>query len=417
MLVLFRDRSPIYRQCLHNFIKVGRDYGYQVIALAPENTKFSPGEVDYYYFCNDYDNKLTVRAQVKDLCRAHDIQRIMVSFEGDVYTGSLCREDNGIEGLQPEHGIFFRDKNAMNARAQELGILVPEWCLPHTFETLKRFTERVGFPIILKPYDGMACKDTYRVNSPEALLNIWTLIRNERHNYRAEAFVRGRQFHLDSLVQNGRVVFELLSEYTYKLLDGVLEGFRYNELVASISRPVDLCDSHQQMLTYNQQLLSGFGLRCGVAHSEFYLTEDGSVYFGEVGARVGGVYIVPMVEQAGGLHLAREWARMELDSNYYPPPRNCRYVGGVKITSSKRGRITALSRAEELMSIDSVLEAQMWKAPGDLIAEPVNSADVLGYYLCAGTSFDDVYKNLRDVYGHFQLQTEEVGQHRKNYVP
>src|SRR2546423_3700652 len=118
VLVLFRDRSPIYRQCLHNFIKVGRDYGYQVIALAPENTKFSPGEVDYYYFCKDYDNKLTVRAQVKDLCRAHDIQRILVSFEGDVYTGSLCREDNRIEGLQPEHGIFFRDKNAMNARAQ-----------------------------------------------------------------------------------------------------------------------------------------------------------------------------------------------------------------------------------------------------------------------------------------------------------
>lgn len=407
ILILFRDRSPIYRQCLHRFAEVGREYGYQVIALAPQNTEFSPGEVDHYYFCADYDDKRAIRAQVKELCHSHDIQRILVSFEGDVYTASLCREDNGIEGLQPEHGIFFRDKNAMNARAAELGVKIPEWCLPHTFGTLERFTEQVGYPIILKPYDGMACKNTYKVKLPDALMDIWALIRNERHDYRAEAYVKGRQFHLDSLVQNGRVVFELVSEYTYALLDGVLEGFRSNELVASIARPFNLSAAHQQMLEYNRQLLSGFGLRCGVAHSEFYLREDGSIYFGEVGARVGGVYIVPMIEQECGLHLAREWARMELDAAYYPSPPNTRHVGGVKITTPKRGRITALSQAQELMRMDSVLEAQMWKAPGHVLGDPIHSADVLGYYLCAGKSFEDVYHKLQDVYAHFQLQTEE----------
>jgi hypothetical protein len=131
------------------------------------------------------------------------------------------------------------------------------------------------------------------------------------------------------------------------------------------------------------------------------------VYFGEVGARVGGVYIVPMVEQQCGLHLAREWARMEIDADYYPVPSLSRQVGGVKITSPKRGRITALTQAQELMGIDSVLEAQIWKAPGCLLENPVSSADVLGYYLCAGESFEDVYHKLQDVYTHFQLQTEK----------
>jgi biotin carboxylase len=406
ILVLFRDRSPIYRQCLHRFVEVAHEYGCEAIALAPEHTTFSPGEVDHYYFCSNYDDKAALRMQVKEICRAHDIRRILVSFEGDVYTASLCREENGIKGLQPEHAVFFRDKNAMNSRAAELGVRVAESCFPNTFGTLERFAEEVGYPLILKPYDGMACKNTYKVDTPEELKRHWRLIRNERHDYRAEGFIRGRQFHLDSLVQNGRVVYEILSEYTYRLLDGVLEGFRHNDLVASITIPSNLSAALQQMLEYNRQLLGGFGLRAGVAHSEFYLTEDETVYFGEVGARVGGVYIVPMIEQQSGLHLAREWARMEIDADYYPSPLHHRQVGGVKITSPKRGRITSMSRAEEIMGLPPVVDAQMWKSPGEMIGEPNSSADVLGYYICAGESFEDVYGKLQDVYAHFHVDTE-----------
>src|SRR5205814_730222 len=106
-----------------------------------------------------------------------------------------------------------------------------------------------------------------------------------------------------------------------------------------------LSEAHGQMLSYNRQLLEGFGLGCGVAHSEFYLTENGTVYFGEVAARVGGVYIVPLVEHASGLHLAREWARMELDPAYYPAARNILHAGGVKLTSPKRGLIRDMSQA------------------------------------------------------------------------
>lgn len=406
ILVLFRDRSPIYRQCLHRFAEVARDNGFQIVALAPENTEFAPGEVDHYYFCPDYDDKATVRAQVRELCGAHPIRHILVSFEGDVYTASLCREENGIEGLQPEHAIFFRDKNAMNARAAELGVRVAESCSPHTLGTLERFAARVGYPLILKPYDGMACKNTYRADSPEELRRVWTFIRNDRHDYRAEGFIKGRQFHLDSLVQNGRVVYEMLSEYTHHVLKSVLEGSGHGNLVASITRPFNLSAAHQQMLEYNRQLLGGFGLRAGVAHSEFYLTADGTVYFGEVGARVGGVYVVPMIEQQAGLHLAREWARVEIDAEYYPSPRHSRQVGAVKITSPKRGRITSMTSAEELMALDSVVDAQIWKSPGDTLAQPSSAADILGYYICAGESFEEVYRNLQTVYAKFHVETE-----------
>jgi hypothetical protein len=99
---------------------------------------------------------------------------------------------------------------------------------------------------------------------------------------------------------------------------------------------------------------------------------------------------------------------MEIDADYFPSPRNIQYVGGVKITSPRRGRIRVMSRAEDLRKLDSVVDAQIWKEPGSLLEDPAHSADVLGYYICTGKSFEDVFDKLLGVYPHFLLETENV---------
>jgi biotin carboxylase len=408
VLLLFRDRSPVYRDCFHQFVRAARYYDYEAIALAPTGTRFSPGEVDHYYYCENYDDADLLRSQVRDICARHAIRRLFVSFEGDVFPAALCREENHMKGLSAQHCIYFRDKNAMSARARELGVRTPEGCLPHTSGTLEAFVERVGYPIVLKPYNGMSAKNSYKVNSAEEMEQVWHEIRNDRHNYRAENFIKGKQFHLDSLVQNGEVVLEVLSEYTYCLLDSLIDRYRSAEVVASITRCFNLSEPHRQMLEYNRRILKGFGMKVGVAHAEFFLTDEGVVYFGEVGARVGGVYIVPMIEEACGVHLAAEWARMELDPTHYPSPRNSIECGGALILSPARGRIVSMSRAEDLLEHGSVVAAQMWMSPGDVLRDAVHSAEALGFYICSGATYDDVLNNLIQIGKHFQLQTEPL---------
>ena len=408
VLMLFRDRSPVYRDCFHQFVQAARDYGHEAVALAPTGTSFSPGEADHYYYCENYDDADLLRSQVKDICSRHLIRRLFVSFEGDIYPASVCREENHIKGMLPEHCIYFRDKNTMIARARELGIRTPEGCLPHTPGTLESFIGRVGYPIVLKPYDGMSAKNSYKVNSAEEMEQVWAKIRNDRHNYRAENFIRGKQFHLDSLVQNGEVVFEVLSEYTYCLLDSLIERYSETEVVASITRRFNLSDAHKQMLENNRRILKGFGMKAGVAHTEFFLTEEGAVYFGEVAARVGGVYIVPMIEKACGVHLAAEWARMELNPTHYPTVRGDMECGGALIISPARGRIVSMTRAEDLMEYASVVDAQMWMKPGDILRDAVHSAEALGFYLCSGATYDDALNNLIQVGKHFHVETEPL---------
>jgi len=73
----------------------------------------------------------------------------------------------------------------------------------------------------------------------------------------------------------------------------------------------------------NKQLLKSFEYNRGVAHAEFLQSsETGKFYLLEVAARVGGAYISDVLEQASGLNLWREWAKLEIaapDNPYQPP--------------------------------------------------------------------------------------------------
>ena len=78
-------------------------------------------------------------------------------------------------------------------------------------------------------------------------------------------------------------------------------------------------------------MITTFGLVRGVTHTEFIRAhEDGRWYFLETSARVGGAFIVDVVEAATGLNLWREWAHIEIageDYTYHLPTVRNDYAG------------------------------------------------------------------------------------------
>jgi hypothetical protein len=81
----------------------------------------------------------------------------------------------------------------------------------------------------------------------------------------------------------------------------------------------------------NREVITTFGLVRGVTHTEFIRAHaDGRWYFLETSARVGGAFIVDVVEAATGLNLWREWAHIEIageDFSYHRPPVRNDYAG------------------------------------------------------------------------------------------
>jgi hypothetical protein len=138
---------------------------------------------------------------------------------------------------------------------------------------------------------------------------------NERENLRERAsyyllarFIPGEVFHVDSIVNSGRVVFAGVNQYGRPPMQVAHQGGSY--VSHTIARG---SGDEQKLLRTNKNLLKALGLQRGATHAEFIKSEaDGKFYFLEVAARVGGAYIAEVLEAASGINLWREWARIEI---------------------------------------------------------------------------------------------------------
>jgi biotin carboxylase len=138
---------------------------------------------------------------------------------------------------------------------------------------------------------------------------------NERENLRERSsyyllaqFVSGEVFHVDSVVNDGKVVFAGTNQYGRPPMQVAHQGGAY------ISRTLARGSSDEKtLLSINKKLVRALGLERGATHAEFIRSEaDGKFYFLEIAARVGGAYIAEVLEAASGINLWREWARLEV---------------------------------------------------------------------------------------------------------
>ncbi|MFF6997870.1 ATP-grasp domain-containing protein [Streptomyces sp. NPDC008313] len=401
ILVVYRPAAGRYAAQFRAVVAAAADLGVRTVVLLPtgEQAPETDGLARYHA---DLEDTASVRAAVGRIVAEHRVERIFPLFEGDVLPAARCRRDHGIPGLTPDQALNFRDKNVMHRRAEELGVRVARSCRPDTVGTVARFADEVGYPVVVKPYAGWACGNTYRVDGREELDRVWEEMGDDRHEYRVEEFVRGTEFHVDSLFQDGEAVFEQLSQYTYSVLE-----YR-DEPGGTISRKYGLSPGERGILELNAVVLRGFGLRTGVVHAEFFLLDDGSVVFGEAGARAGGGSIVPAIEAGRGINLAGEWCRLELDPDHRPAARPGPEVGTEYLASGEYGRITAITSPDELKALDGVLDADVWKSAGDVLAPPTRSNDVLGWYVCEGSDFEDVRTRFKTVRDAFRVETEQA---------
>jgi hypothetical protein len=94
----------------------------------------------------------------------------------------------------------------------------------------------------------------------------------------------------------------------------------------------------KQLLETHKRVIKELGIVRGVTHTEFIRGEDGTIYFLETAARVGGVHIADLVEATTGINLWREWAKIEISQGELPyrlPAKRADY-GGLIVTLARQ---------------------------------------------------------------------------------
>jgi biotin carboxylase len=240
--------------------------------------------------------------------------RVVALEEFDVMTAALIREHFCLPGMGSSIARTFRDKYRMAEAARTAGLVLPEFVPLISPDEVKGFMERVPSPWIIKPRSDVSAIGIRKVNEAA---EVWRIVdeMNERENLRERAsyyllaqFVSGEVFHVDSIVNNGRVVFAGANRYGRPPLEVAHGGGAY------VSRTVaHRSENEKKLLAINRTLVKALKLDQGAAHAEFIKSDaDGRFYFLEIAARVGGAYIADVLEAATGLNLWREWAKIEV---------------------------------------------------------------------------------------------------------
>ena len=276
------------------------------------------------------------------LARKAKIDRIVALEEFDVVTAALMREHLCLPGLSSSRAKVFRDKLSMAVHSQRAGIDVPDFVPLVNGDEVREFMERVPGPWIIKPRSDVSAIGIRKVTEPD---EVWLAIEemNGRENLRERAsyyllarFIPGEVFHVDSVVNDGKVVFAGANQYGRPPMQVAHQGGAY------ISRSLErACAEEKALLATNKKLVQALGLERGATHAEFIKSDaDGKFYFIEIAARVGGAYIADVLEAASGVNLWREWARLEVADGKAPS----------KIKPSRKeyaGIILSLAKQEE----------------------------------------------------------------------
>jgi hypothetical protein len=285
---------------------------------------------DEVFAVNNFHDRPTLLNVVAYLMRTRKIDRIVALDDFDVEVAAFLREHFRMThtGLGESTARFFRDKLAMRSRARELNIRIPDFTPIFNHDAVRAFLARVPGPWLVKPRSEASAAGIRKIQNADDVWRRIDELGDEQSFHLIEQMVPGDLFHVDSLTANNSVVFTEVNAYWRPLLDVYQGGGIYATRTMARDRP-EVAELRQ----INAAVLAGFGLGWGASHTEFMKARaDGQFYFIETSARVGGANTAEMVENAAGVNLWGEWARLECcrgTNDYRLPPLKQRYGGAI----------------------------------------------------------------------------------------
>ena len=318
------------------FLRECRRQGCRVLLLTEEQLRGSdwPRESidDFFYVRRDMPEE-DIRKGAAYLARTERLDRIVALDDFDVETAAMLREYLWIPGMGETTGRAFRDKLAMRSRARAAAIPCPDFVHVLNDAAIDDWTSRIPPPWVVKPRFQAAAIGIKKVADKGELWDVIGALGDARADYVLERFVPGDVYHVDSIVFGSRVVFAVASRYATPPMAVAHEGGIF------VTRTLPADDpTARGLIALNRQLLAAFGMQRGVSHTEFIRAADGTLHFLETSARVGGAYIVDVVEAATGINLWREWARVEIAGEHgaYTPPASRGEIAGIVLSLARQ---------------------------------------------------------------------------------
>jgi hypothetical protein len=193
--------------------------------------------------------------------------------------------------------MLFRDKSLMKRRAQLAGIRVGIFEEADNHADVVRFLKRVNQtllkldgdpddPIHFKAFDKAGCLGHRTIRTVEDVDSI----SNDEFPALLESHLDGWEFAVEAWIKDGKIQFLNISEYV---------TLGYSVFVPATP---ELESWRPRIEEEINKLIKAFDIDFGFIHPEYFVTSDGTMYFGEVAYRPPGFNALELIERAYGFN-------------------------------------------------------------------------------------------------------------------
>ena len=323
------------------FLKACKEAGNNVYLLTLkklENDPWPKNHIDEFFFMEMGEDGSWNREHVVNglayKFRSIQFDRFVALDDFDVEKVAFLREYFRSPGMGETTARYFRDKLAMRMKAKESGIPVPAFTPLFNDETINHFADTVPAPWLIKPRSEASATGIKKLHNKEELWNVVHSLGDARHEYLVEKFAPGSVFHVDALSFDSKTQFIRVSQYLDTPFEVAHGGgiFRSHTIEQGSEE-----DKALKVLT--EKVMTSFGMQYSASHTEFIKGHaDGEYYFLETSSRVGGANLAEMVEEASGVNLWKEWAKLETakaKNEAYEAPKDLNKNAGIVVSLSR----------------------------------------------------------------------------------
>ena len=288
----YNELTEEQRNSMHEYYKVSSLENYDEVFRAVAFFTFKYGKIDWLESNNEY------------------------WLERDA---KLRTEFHITSGFQEEDMVRTRYKSGMKAFYAKAGIPTARYHLVKDFDPAKEFANKVGYPVVVKPDNGVGANATYKLKT-DADLEFFFATKDNSVQYIMEEFVNGEVRTYDAIIDSkGEPVFESGNVTCDSLMDVV------NEAKDSIFYIVkELPETMKQL---GRRTVKAFGVKSRFVHFEYFvlkadqegLGKKGDIFGLEVNMRPPGGYAPELANFANSVDVYKIWADMiAYDSTLVP---------------------------------------------------------------------------------------------------
>lgn len=279
----YDELTPELKNSLNEYYKVDSLENYDAVYRAVAFFTFKYGRIDWLESNNEY------------------------WLERDA---ALRTDFHITSGFQVEDMPRIKYKSKMKAYYEKAGIPTARYHIVDDLKNCKRFIKEVGYPVIVKPDNGVGASHTYKLENEEQLAE-FLKSRDTDVSYIMEEFIDAEVNSYDAVIDsNGKPMFETGNVTPMSIMDIV------NNEDNSIYYIVK--DLPEDTRAAGRATVKSFGVKSRFVHFEFFrllkdhvgLGKKGDVIALEVNMRPCGGFSPDMMNYANSTNVYKIWADM-----------------------------------------------------------------------------------------------------------